>query len=71
MELAALVLPIQFAFDQPTPVTIPIFSSCDSLAKAAVDLVYASSQVPTARFDVRSSVGIAMMLVSLIQSMPR
>jgi hypothetical protein len=66
MELAALVLPTQFALDQPTPVTMPIFSSCDSLANAADALVYASSQEPTARFDDRSSDGIAMVLVSIM-----
>jgi hypothetical protein len=65
MELAALVLPTQFALDHPTPVTIPIFSSCDSLESAAAALVYASSQVPTVRFEVRSSVGIAVMFVSV------
>lgn len=51
IELAGLVLPTQLLFDQPVPVTIPIFSSCDSFASAAVAFVYASSQLPTARFE--------------------
>jgi hypothetical protein len=59
IELAALVLPTQFPFIQPVPVTIPTFSSCDNFASAAAAFVYASSQVPTARFEVGWSNGIA------------
>lgn len=59
IELAALVLPTQLLFDQPVPVTIPILSSCDSFASAAVAFVYASSQLPTARFEAGWSKGMA------------
>lgn len=38
---------------------MPILSLADSFARAAVALVYASSQVPTARFEVFSSAGRA------------
>ena len=67
IEPAALVFPTQLPPCQPTPVTIPIFSLCDSFARAAVALVYASSQVMIARFDIFSSDGIAA-LVNMISS---
>ena len=60
MDFAGYVLPTQLAFAHPTPVTIPIFSSCDSLASAAVALACASSQDPTVRLADCSLDGIAM-----------
>jgi hypothetical protein len=59
IDPAALVFPTQFPFAHPTPETIPILSLADSFASAAVALVYASSQVLTARFETFSSDGMA------------
>jgi hypothetical protein len=59
IDPAALVFPTQFPFIHPTPETIPILSLADSFASAAVALVYASSQVLTARFETFSSDGMA------------
>jgi hypothetical protein len=67
IELAALVLPTQLPPCQPTPVTIPILSFADSFASAAVALVYASSQVLTARLEIVSSDGMAK-IISISQN---
>jgi len=60
MDPAALVLPTQFPACQPVPVTMPTLSEMESFARAAVALVYASSQVVTARFALL--VGIAVIM---------
>jgi hypothetical protein len=62
IDPASLVLPTHGPFDQPTPVTIPIFSLWDSFASAAVALVYAASHVPTARLATFSSMGMAVLV---------
>lgn len=55
MELAALVLPTQLPVIHPWPVTMPTFSLEESFARAAVALVYASSQLMVARFECGAS----------------
>jgi hypothetical protein len=60
MALAAFVFPTQFPACQPVPVTMPTLSAIDSFARAAVALVYASSQLRIARLVGACSVGIAV-----------
>jgi hypothetical protein len=60
MDPAALVLPTQFPACQPVPVTMPTLSEMESFARAAVALLYASSQVRIARFEFPDGMAVVM-----------